>query len=117
MQVLAVSVGGFIGASFRYLIGTLIISPFSTFIVNIVGSFILAWFLTIVTKRKNFSPIISLGFGTGLLGSFTTFSTFSVDILQLHSSILYSLLYCFGTIVVGLLCSYAGYKVALNERK
>ena len=118
MQLLAVAIGGFFGAILRYLIGTLLISPISTFTVNLIGSFFLAWLLTFATEKKKLSKEVTIGIGTGLLGSFTTFSTFSVDTVQLFSSsVPLAILYVTGTIVLGLLFSYLGYKVARKERK
>ena len=117
MQIVSVAFGGFIGAILRYLLSNIIMSPISTFTVNIVGSFLLAWLLTSTAQKLKLSPNITLGLGTGLLGSFTTFSTFSVDVLNLSStSIALATLYIVGTIFTGLLFSYLGYKVATLHR-
>ena len=118
MQLLAVAIGGFIGAILRYLIGIILVSPFSTFTVNIVGSFFLAWILTSTLLKLKLPSTISLGLSTGLLGSFTTFSTFSVDSINLFSSsATFALIYIFATVACGLLFSFLGYQVAIHERK
>ncbi|MFJ7952950.1 fluoride efflux transporter CrcB [Lysinibacillus sp. NPDC096418] len=82
-QFFAVGVGGFFGAMTRYGFSKIIPQengfPFSTVCINSIGCFCLAWLFTKYTKR---TPAV-LAIGTGFLGAFTTFSTFSVDTLLL----------------------------------
>ena len=82
-QFFAVGVGGFFGAMTRYGLSRVIPQeadfPLSTLCINSIGCFCLAWLFTKYTKR---TPVI-LAIGTGFLGAFTTFSTFSVDALLL----------------------------------
>ena len=56
--------------------------PTSTFAVNVVGSFALG-VLAILAIKQGYSEEILLFFGTGLLGSFTTMSTFSVETITM----------------------------------
>ena len=84
-QVALVAFGGAIGAVLRYGAGNIIESgdfPTSTYLVNIVGSFTLG-LLTILAIKQGYSDDLLLFFGVGILGSFTTMSTFSVETISL----------------------------------
>lgn len=76
-----VGVGGIIGAVLRHLVGQALSDdrlPWSTLTVNLVGSFALA-LLTFLSVGDT----VLLFLGTGACGSFTTFSSFSVDAVRL----------------------------------
>lgn len=80
-SVLLVGVGGAIGAVGRYGVGKLVTTdqfPISTLIMNVIGSFLLGLVLFSQT-----SETMRLLVGVGVCGAFTTFSTFSVDIVRL----------------------------------
>ena len=98
MPYLLVGVGGMLGATLRYAVSLIIVSPFATLLVNLLGAFILALILA-RTKR-------SLFFGTGVLGSFTTFSTFSYELTQLP--LIWASGYVVVTLIGGVLCSAFG---------
>lgn len=85
-SVLAIAIGGAFGALSRYWFGSsiqrhILDSPFpwGTFAVNIIGAFALGLTLTALPNR----PIWLAALGTGFLGSFTTFSTFSYETVGL----------------------------------
>jgi CrcB protein len=84
---LAVAAGGFLGAVARFLIseglGTWHGFPFATWLINAVGSFFLTWFYTLTQERILIHPYLRLGIGTGFVGAFTTFSTFTADFWKL----------------------------------
>lgn len=91
MNFLVVGVGGFLGAVVRYSLYLLekqwsqIAFPSVTLIINVVGSFLAG--LALAYSQKNAVSKDFLLFCTvGFLGAFTTFSTFSVDSLQLIRS-------------------------------
>lgn len=116
--------GGFFGAITRYSIGEWIQTdngfPFGTLLINLLGCFVLGWFLTYFTIRNNIRPEITLLIGTGFIGSFTTFSTFSVETILLFQNGLafYGTLYVLMSIILGLILAYLGLKFALiNEEK
>ncbi len=85
VSCLCVGAGGMAGAMLRYLAGTLIHSegfPFATFFINIMGSVVIG-FIIGASERAGLSPNVILFFKTGLCGGFTTFSTFSAEVLDL----------------------------------
>jgi CrcB protein len=89
MQFLWVGVGGFLGANSRYLVTQWAAArwgadfPYGTLIVNVSGSFLIAFFLTLATGRLAISTEVRLFTAVGFLGGFTTFSSFSYETLQL----------------------------------
>ena len=83
---LAVGLGGFVGAILRYLCSTLLPDaafPYATMLINVVGSFVLAVFAAYVLRGSISNEQLSLFLRVGLCGGFTTFSTFSVETMQL----------------------------------
>ena len=89
MQLLWVGLGGFLGANSRYLVTQWAAErwgvdfPYGTLIVNVSGSFLIAFFLTLATGRLAISTEVRLFVAVGFLGGFTTFSSFSYETLQL----------------------------------
>ncbi|CAN7406784.1 fluoride efflux transporter CrcB [Rossellomorea sp. LjRoot5] len=86
MQGMMVAIGGFFGAMSRFGISRLFKKydhsdfPYATLFVNLVGSFLLGY---LIGSEIAETGILLLG--TGFLGSFTTFSTFKLENIQLHS--------------------------------
>lgn len=111
---LAVGIGGFFGAISRYGLSLLLPNvgnfPLVTLIINLAGCFCLGWLYTTFTKR---TPLV-LGIGTGFLGAFTTFSTFSVDTILLieNHHWLQAISYSFISVLGGLFCAMFGVKLA-----
>ncbi|WP_099362527.1 fluoride efflux transporter CrcB [Fredinandcohnia onubensis] len=122
MEILFVMVGGFLGACSRYLLGGLVPTttgfPIGTLSVNLIGCLCLGWLLPFITNQKKVNPKISLLFGTGFIGSFTTFSTFSVEVVQLmdEGKMTLAILYVATSLFFGILLSFVGYRLA-NLRK
>ncbi|MEV8021893.1 fluoride efflux transporter CrcB [Streptomyces sp. NPDC086554] len=86
--VAVVSAGGAIGASARY--GASLIwpaapdaFPWTTLLVNVVGCAVMGVFMVILTEMRTTHRLLRPFFGTGVLGGFTTFSTYAVDIERL----------------------------------
>jgi CrcB protein len=123
MSLLFVMIGGFLGTICRFSVGEWLYTengfPLATLSVNLIGCFILGWFLTFVNRRKTINPAYTFIFGTGFIGSFTTFSTFSVETIHLFQKGLYvtALVYVLSTMILGLLLTFLGSKVALLNRK
>lgn len=96
-QLIAIAVGGAIGSTLRYLIaasvnqrlqGTSVLPayPFGTLLVNTVGCFLIGLIFVLLQQRVSAHDGYELLRGfiiIGVLGGFTTFSTFSLETLQL----------------------------------
>lgn len=81
MDIVLISIGGALGASFRYIIGQLLRStsfPWATLVVNVLGSFILG----LVIFSSSAEQLVLL-VGVGFCGAFTTFSSFSFQTVEL----------------------------------
>ncbi|MFJ9844599.1 fluoride efflux transporter CrcB [Kitasatospora sp. NPDC101155] len=86
--VAVVAVGGAIGAVARYAAGLgwetgPTAFPWTTLLINVVGCAVIGVFLVAITEGRPAHPLLRPFFGTGVLGGFTTFSTYSVDIRRL----------------------------------
>ncbi len=84
-QYLFIGLGGFLGANARYLVSGWAASrwgaafPFGTLIVNITGSLLLGFFLTLTTGQVPVDPRWRSFFAIGFLGAYTTFSTYAFE--------------------------------------
>lgn len=89
MNIVFVGLGGFIGASTRYLISLYASKiftskiPIGTLSVNILGSLIIGIVMELTLKTSLISPHMKLFLTTGFLGGLTTFSTFSYETMEL----------------------------------
>jgi CrcB protein len=91
MTWLMVALGGAVGSVLRYAVGRLAVAylcpstVLGTFLVDVTGSFLLGLFITLVLERAPL-PVntrLVLMIAVGLLGSYTTFSTFSFESIRL----------------------------------
>lgn len=111
---LLVAIGGFFGAVSRYGVNLLVmkkinsIFPFGTLIVNLLGSFLLG----LILGGKS-THMVTLLFGTGFLGAFTTFSTYKLESLQLGKNKRWGILFLYLGIsyIGGILLAYIGYRL------
>ncbi len=101
MTVFAVALGGAVGAVLRYFAGTLLTFPLATLFVNVVGSFLIGLAFVLLATQERYVPFIM----TGVLGGFTTYSTFSLDALRLIEGGQFggAMFYVVGTLVLCLL--------------
>lgn len=84
-RYLIVGSGGAIGAIARYWVGGLFKTgmggfPLGTFVINLSGSFILGLFLTLISEKYVVPAGWRLFFGTGFVGAYTTFSSFTNEV-------------------------------------
>lgn len=88
-MVLVIFAGGGIGAVLRYFAGTAATSlmganfPYGTLFVNILGSLLIGVIMETVAMKANISAQMQAFLVTGILGGFTTFSAFSLDVYKL----------------------------------
>ncbi len=114
MPVLLVALGGSVGAVLRYLVTSWVqqrvdFFPWGTLVVNLVGSFLIGIVLE-ATLQGFLSGEARLFIAVGLLGGFTTFSSFGWETLMLvqEGDFLPALLYSGGSLLGGLLLVWAG---------
>ncbi|MEU8137266.1 fluoride efflux transporter FluC [Streptodolium elevatio] len=111
-RVLAVvSLGGALGAAARY--GAALIwptpetaFPWTTFAVNAVGCALMGVFMVLATEVRTAHRLVRPFAGTGILGGFTTFSTYAVDIRRLseHGRAGVGVAYLAATVVCAVVC-------------
>ncbi|XAS63092.1 fluoride efflux transporter FluC [Pseudarthrobacter sp. So.54] len=113
----AVAVGGLIGTELRYGAGLLFPEaagtiPWTTLVINVVGSFVLATLTTVWIARPKTAFWLRAGLGPGLLGSFTTFSAVVFVIDQQFRGGFHAgwLAYLGLSLVLGLAAAAAGWK-------
>ncbi len=88
-KYLAVGVGGALGAMLRHALNVSALSrvgapfPLPTFVINITGSFIIGFFLTLVAERVSVNENLKLALAVGFVGAYTTFSTFEYETWRL----------------------------------
>ena len=118
VNYLLVGAAGMIGALLRYGLGLAVPAdvssgafPAGTFIANMIGSFVLGWFTTHISAMRRLHPHLLTAIGTGLIGSFTTFSTFSVETVRLLKNGFtgMALFYACISLIGGLLMSAGGF--------
>ncbi len=88
LKCLYVGLGGFIGSIGRYLIGLAFIPiaanfPFGTLLINFAGSFVIGIINEFSVKITPVNPKLLLFLTVGICGGFTTFSTFSLETINL----------------------------------
>jgi CrcB protein len=114
-RTLLVGTGGFLGASLRYLIGGLVYRwlpgtfPYGTFVINVTGCFAIG-LLAALTEDRSLGPGARLFWMVGVVGGYTTFSTFGYETLSLlgEGSVGAAWLNVLGQVALGLLAVWAG---------
>ncbi len=115
-EILIVGLGSFAGGALRYIlsvgfskIGRLWAFPIGIMLVNVLGCFLIG-VLYGYFKDKTASATLPLLLMTGVLGGFTTFSTFSLETVQLlqQNEWLKAALYVVGSVGVGVAACYLG---------
>ncbi|SNR69651.1 fluoride efflux transporter FluC [Halorubrum vacuolatum] len=101
-----IALDGFVGATLRYGVDVLAgdVTGVGTFVVNVIGSFALGVLVTQAADRQT-----QLFVGTGLLSSFTTYSTFASDVVVLGTTM--GSVYIAASYGVGLAAAAAGLAV------
>ena len=115
-KLLIIGVGGFFGAILRYVISGFFYDiygdkfPYGTLAVNIIGCFTLGFFITLAEGKFIISPQMRSFAAIGLLGAFTTFSTFSFETLaslqnELYTSAMLNIVF---SVLFGILAVWVG---------
>lgn len=122
--VAAVAVGGLLGAPLRYWLGVVLPTgpgqfPWTTFAINIVGALLLGVLLEALTRLgadTGWRQRVRLCVGTGILGSFTTYSALAVDtdLLLRDHHLASAAAYAIASVVVGVFATMFG--IALGAR-
>ena len=116
--MLLVGIGGAIGAILRYVISDIIPSdefPYGTITVNLLGSLILGFMFGAIAADALISQDNLLLFGTGLLGAFTTMSTFAMETVNLsENEISTTFLYVILTISGSIGLAWSGYRIGIE---
>jgi len=116
--LLAVAAGGALGATGRYAVGVLMTRwlghgfPWGTLTVNILGSVLMGVLVALIAVRANVGQTGQAFLMVGVLGGFTTFSSFSLDVISLVERHAYGL--AAGYILGSVALSLAGILIGLR---
>ena len=113
-----VATGGALGASLRYLTSIFFkyffyYSFVGTLVVNVLGSFLVGLFIYLLQNKSLSQDLIRYFFIIGVLGSYTTFSAFSFETIDLltNNKLLLSFIYIFSSLVLCLIAAYVGLNI------
>jgi CrcB protein len=121
LNLLAIALGGALGSVARYLLSTFVLRvsgpvfPLGTFVVNVIGCLVFGALAGAATQRLSLAPEVRLFLFTGILGGFTTFSSYAFEsfVLIRDGQFLAASLNIAGQIVIGLVTLAAGYYAAM----
>jgi len=118
MALLAVALGGALGASFRYGVNQLVVQLFNsplfwaTLLVNVVGCFLMGKAFNYFNSQVGSSEVTRLFVTVGLLGALTTWSTFSMETVMMiqDDQLIKAIMYTFITTFCCFLAFFVGVK-------
>jgi CrcB protein len=115
-QILAIGIGGALGSIARFAMSTWLYSvlgrnfPYGTFIVNVSGCMAIGFLFVLFMDIFSNNTVLRAGVLIGLLGGYTTFSSFSIETFNLieQGEPLKALIYALGSMIVGLFGTWVG---------
>jgi CrcB protein len=118
----AIAIGGTLGCWARFAQTNLVQTvygrefPFATMSVNVIGSFLMGFLFIETLERLTLSPSLRTGILTGVLGGYTTFSTFEMETLLLAEGgeVLKAIVYVVLSVGLGFLAAFGGAYIARN---
>jgi CrcB protein len=119
--IAVVGLGAAIGGILRLLVTQLVVAragvgygQYATMFINVSGSFLIGIVIEIAQTRAEFPPLWRYFIATGILGGYTTFSTFSFEALTLATGgfALGAAFYTIGSVVLGIAAAYFGIATA-----
>jgi fluoride exporter len=122
-ELAAIFAGGFVGTIARAALAQSLAEPpdrwpWATFIVNIVGAFLLGFFVTRLQERLPPSMYRRAFLGAGICGALTTFSTMMVELLKMIEGAHWALMggYAAASILTGLVAVFVSTKLVRRAR-
>lgn len=116
-EIIAIAVGGGVGSVLRFLVSSWIqgrtrteFFPWGILMVNLIGCLLIGILFGIIVERFNTDPVWRSCIFLGLLGGFTTFSSFTLDTVTLLNSGAYGVatIYILMSVMVGILATMLG---------
>ena len=118
INIFWVAAGGALGASLRFISSSFFNLfypnlPIGTFFVNVLGSFIIGLLINTLEMRSSSEIFIKYFLIIGVLGSYTTFSAFSYEVIELYNNkkFLLSIIYILASVFSCIVAAYAGYTI------
>jgi fluoride exporter len=118
----AIAIGGTLGCWARYAQTNLVQAalgrdfPYATMSINVIGSFLMGFLFILTLERLMIPPSVRVGVLTGVLGGYTTFSTFEMETLLLaeNGEFFKAALYVVLSVVIGFVAAFGGAYIARN---
>ena len=118
INIFWVATGGALGASLRFVSSSFFNLffpnlPIGTLFVNVLGSFIIGLLINTLEMRSSSEVFIKYFLIIGVLGSYTTFSAFSYEVIELYNNkkLILSIIYILASVFSCIVAAYAGYNI------
>ena len=118
ISIFWVAIGGAVGASLRFISSSFFNLffpnlPIGTFFVNVLGSFIIGLLINALEMRSSSEIFIKYFLIVGVLGSYTTFSSFSYEVIELYNNkkLFLSIIYILASVFSCIVAAYVGYTI------